>query len=135
MKFSRSLQEDGEIIPTASMADITFLLIIFFMVGTVFNVERGIEMQLPQSAVQQDISDENIIISIDKDEKLYLAGEVTPLEGIGSAALDKLADSPDSFVLIKCDEGIRYRIVIDVLDELLQVGITNVALPTEEEKP
>jgi len=116
------------------MADITFLLIIFFMVGTVFNVEKGIEMTLPQSTVQQDISEENVIISIDNAEKLYLDGEPVELAALGQMTLDKVTASPESFILIKSDQGVKYRIVIDVLDELLQVGITNIALPTTEEE-
>ena len=71
MKFRRGFQDDSEVIPTASMADITFLLIIFFMVGTVFNVEKGIEMNLPKSTVQQEISEDNIIISIDSASHRY----------------------------------------------------------------
>lgn len=135
MKFKRSFEDEAEVIPTASMADITFLLIIFFMVGTVFNVEKGIDMRLPQSTVQQDISEENVIISIDKEEKLYLDGEAVELGVLGQSTMGKLAGSPESFVLVKSDQGVKYRVVIDVLDELLQVGITNIALPTEEEKP
>ena len=83
MKFNRTFQDEAEIIPTASMADITFLLIIFFMVGTVFNVEKGIEMSLPQSTVQQDISEENVIISIDVKGKLFVDGEPADLGEIG----------------------------------------------------
>ena len=135
MKFRRSLEDDSEVIPTASMADITFLLIIFFMVGTVFNVERGIEMQLPQSTVQQDVPEENVIISIDKDEVLYLDGEEIDLASLGREALAKTAAHPEGYILVKCDQGVRYKAVIDVLDELLLVGITNIALPTEEETP
>jgi biopolymer transport protein ExbD len=135
LRFKRAFEDDAEVIPTASMADITFLLIIFFMVGTVFNVEKGIEMNLPQSTVQQDISEENVIISIDSSEKLYLDGEPVELAALGQGVLEKVTASPDSFVLVKSDKGVKYSIVIDVLDELLQVGITNIALPTEEENP
>ena len=135
MKFRRSFEDDSEVIPTASMADITFLLIIFFMVGTVFNVEKGIEMTLPQSTVQQDISEENVIISIDTEEKYYVDGDPVEVGDIGRLTMDKLTGHPERFVLIKSDKGVRYRAVIDVLDELLQVGITNIALPTEEEEP
>jgi biopolymer transport protein ExbD len=116
------------------MADITFLLIIFFMVGTVFNVEKGIEMQLPQSTVQQDISEENIIISIDVEEKVYLDGEEVEIGTLGARSMEILSQEPDRFILIKADKGVKYSIVIDVLDELMQAGITNIALPTEEEK-
>ena len=135
MKFSRSFEDDAEVIPTASMADITFLLIIFFMVGTVFNVEKGIEMSLPQSTVQQDISEENVIISIDVNAKLFVDGDPAEIDALGGLVRGKLEGHPDKYVLIKSDQGVRYKTVIDVLDELLQVGITNIALPTEEERP
>jgi biopolymer transport protein ExbD len=117
------------------MADITFLLIIFFMVGTVFNVEKGIEMTLPQSTVQQDIPDENVIISIDVKGEFYIDGEPADLGEIGDLTFGLLTGHPEKYVLIKSDQGVKYKVVIDVLDELLQAGITNIALPTEEEQP
>ena len=117
------------------MADITFLLIIFFMVGTVFNVEKGIEMQLPQSTVQQDISDESIVISVDVEEKVFLDGEEVDIKTLGPRCKEILSREPERFILIKADKGIKYSIVIDILDELMQAGITNIALPTEEEEP
>lgn len=135
MKFRRVFEDDAEVIPTASMADITFLLIIFFMVGTVFRVDKGIQMDLPKSTVQQDISQENVIISIDSSEELYLDGEPVELAALGQSVLDRVTEKPESFVLVKSDRGVKYKMVIDVLDELLQVGITNIALPTEEENP
>jgi biopolymer transport protein ExbD len=135
LRFKRAFEDDAEVISSATMADITFLLIILFMVGSVLNVEKGIEMNLPQSTVQQDISEENVIISIDSSEKLYLDGEPVELAALGQGVLEKVTASPDSFVLVKSDKGVKYSIVIDVLDELLQVGITNIALPTEEENP
>ena len=65
MKFKSRFRDDDEPVPTASMADITFLLIIFFMVSTVFDVSRGIQMQLPQTVTQQDIKERNVTVSID----------------------------------------------------------------------
>ena len=53
------------------MADIIFLLIIFFMVSTVFDVSRGIQMRLPATATQQDIKERNVTISIDTTQALY----------------------------------------------------------------
>ena len=132
MKLRRQAGGDVQL-DLSAFSDIAFLLIIFFMVGTVFNVERGIEMQLPQSTVQQDVPEENIIISIDKDEVLYLDGEEIDIANLGREALAKTAEHPEGYILVKCDKGVRYKAVIDVLDELLLVGITNIALPTEEE--
>ena len=133
MKFKNRFRDDDEPIPTASMADITFLLIIFFMVSTVFDVSRGIQMRLPATTTQQDIKERNVVISIDAAQALFLDGEKIELGGLGRAVLGKLAARPEGFVLIKSDQAVPYRRVVDVLDELLQVGISNIALPTEKE--
>lgn len=133
MRFKNRFRDDDEPIPTASMADITFLLIIFFMVSTVFDVSRGIQMRLPATTTQQDIKDRNVVISIDATQALFLDGEKAELPGLGKAVLGKLAGRPEGFVLIKSDQAVPYRRVVDVLDELLQVGISNIALPTEKE--
>src|SRR5512145_1221981 len=115
------------------MADITFLLIIFFMVSTVFDVSRGIQMRLPATTTQQDIKERNVTISIDAKQELFLDGEKIGLRELGKATQTRLAARPEGFVLIKSDQGVPYRRVVDVLDELLQVGISNIALPTEKE--
>jgi biopolymer transport protein ExbD len=132
LKFKSRFRDDDEPVPTASMADITFLLIIFFMVSTVFDVSRGIQMRLPATTTQQDIKERNVTISIDEKQMLFLDGERAELRGLGKAVLGKLAGRPDGFVLIKSDQAVPYRRVVEVLDELLQVGISNIALPTEK---
>ena len=132
LKFKNRYRDDDEPIPTASMADITFLLIVFFMVSTVFDVSRGIRMRLPATATQQDIVDRGVTISIDATHTLFLDGKQAELSGLGKAVLDKLAGRSEGFVLIKSDQEVPYRYVVNVLDELLQAGISNIALPTQK---
>jgi biopolymer transport protein ExbD len=132
VRFKNRFRDDDEPVPTASMADITFLLIIFFMVSTVFDVSRGIQVRLPATVTQQDIRDRTVTISIDAAEALFLDGERAELRGLGAAVRGRLAARPEGFVLIRSDQGVRYRRVVDVLDELRRAGISNIALPTEK---
>ena len=81
MKYKTRFRDDDEPVPTASMADITFLLIIFFMVSTVFDVSRGIQMRLPATTTQQDIKDRNVTISI--DGSLHTSEYAMELESLG----------------------------------------------------
>jgi biopolymer transport protein ExbD len=131
VRIKNRFRDDDEPVPTASMADITFLLIIFFMVSTVFDVSRGIQVRLPATVTQQEIRDRTVTISIDAAEALFVDGERAELRGLGAAVSGRLAGRPEGFVLIRSDQGVRYRRVVDVLDELRQAGITNVALPTD----
>ncbi len=135
LKFKRSFKEDEEFIPLASTADIMFLLMIFFLVTTTFTAEnqKGINMQLPDTVVQEDIPAENITVSVDKAEKLYLEGKEIKLEELAPQVRAALVGHPDRYVIIKSDQGVKYSRVVDILDELFQVGIHNVALPTKKE--
>ena len=85
MKFRNRFRDDDEPIPTASMADITFLLIIFFMVSTVFDVSRGIQMRLPATTTQQDIKERTVTISIDATQALFLDGEKVEYKDLATA--------------------------------------------------
>ena len=69
-----------------------------------------------------------------RPQRMLLAAVLIGI-GLGRNVLTKVTANPESFVLVKSDQGVKYRMVIDVLDELLQAGITNIALPTEEEVP
>jgi biopolymer transport protein ExbD len=133
LKFKRGLILDEEFIPLASTADIMFLLMIFFLVSTSFNIEKGINMQLPDTVVQEDIPAENVLISLDNAANIFLDGKEIKLKDLGLQVKGALAGHPERYVIIKSDQGVKYSLVVDVLDELFQMGIHNVALPTKKE--
>jgi biopolymer transport protein ExbD len=58
-KFEKK-QKAGAVIPTSSMADIAFLLLVFFMVTTVLKLEEGLPISLPKAEAAQDIPRENV---------------------------------------------------------------------------
>jgi biopolymer transport protein ExbD len=134
LKFKRGFREDEDFVPLASTADIMFLLMIFFLVNTTFNTEKGINMQLPDTVVQEDIPAQNLTVSLDKTGRIYLDGKEITLKEVGPLSRDRLAGHPDRFVLIKSDQGVPYGAVVEILDELFQVGIHNIALPTKKEE-
>ena len=122
-------------VPTASMADIAFLLIIFFMLTTSFSPERT-NVQLPASETQAEVSDQAAIIAITIDgEILFTDGEAPsePVEsprelGLIVAELVKLAGSKE--FLIKADEMVRFAVVDEVLEELRRNGAKNIGMLT-----
>lgn len=117
------------------MADIVFLLIIFFMLTTVFSTKRGVELELPPTAFSESISPKNIIIRIGSEGEIYLDGEKAELSYIGPYVLTERSRNAQKGVIIESDENARYSHVMDVIDELLLVGVTDVSLPTREEEP
>lgn len=127
-------------IPTASMADIAFLLIVFFMVTSVFAVTRGLEFQLPKDTNEpptQESQEEAIHIHI------LPAGQDCIFE-VDQAQMDladiqiyiepKLARNPNKYVIIDPDPDAPYRCMVDAFDELKQAQVKNISIPTSAEK-
>ena len=126
-------------IPTSSMADIAFLLIVFFMVTSVFSVTRGLEFQLPrQETNQQDSSTEEAvhihIAPAGADCIFTVDREVMYLEDINGYLQPKLARNPNKFVIIDPDPTAPYRCMVDAFDELKQGDVKNISIPTQAEK-
>ena len=143
MKLGRQKKVSSEI-PTASTADIAFLLIVFFMVTTVFSATRGLQFDLPKEEDDQAVQIEEIAatyiqilpggdILVDRSpmELSELLNYLEPKmkEGVGN---------PNKPVIIRPDPDSEYRYLVDVYDELKQADkrgfyVKNISIPTQRE--
>ncbi len=131
---------DSEI-PSSSMADIAFLLIVFFMVTTVFSATRGLEFQVPRDDKAETIEpEEAVLIYIGADTKLTVDGDPMELDGVLAYLAPKLARNPNKPVILQTDPKAPYYAMVNVMDELQQgkerlklVKDINVAIPTQRE--
>ena len=122
-------------ISAASMADIAFLLIIFFMVTTAFSVKKGIDFQLPQDEKEETIEQEKaILVEIEADGQMLLNKNRIALNELPQQIGQKLALNPEKFVIVTADDETAYERLIDVLDELKQIEVKNIAIPTKRER-
>lgn len=123
------------VVPTASMADIAFLLIIFFMLTTSFSPDRR-SIQLPDSVVREDVTEGAAIISVTEDNALFFtAGEAESEEVAGFAELAALIEGVTTLVpakefMIKADRNVPYETIDGVLEALRSNGARRVALLT-----
>ncbi len=134
MNFKRRVELSEDFIPLASTADIMFLLLIFFLVTTTFDVNQGLKMDLPETKIQEDIPSENVTVAVDKEGKVYIDGKEIRVDQVAREARVRLAGHPERYVVIKGDTKVNYGRVVDILDELFGAGIHNVALPTAREE-
>lgn len=107
-------------IPTASMADIAFLLIIFFMVTAVFAVTRGLDFELPEKKdVPQDIEREEAVhIKVLADNTYVVDGRPMPLSDLLGYLAPKLTNWPDKPVMIQADPLCDYEAMLAAYDVL-----------------
>jgi len=127
-------------IPTASMADIAFLLLVFFLTTTVFNEEKGLPIVLPEESEEQDVSAKNIIFFIVRPDGSVVVrrGEsdqeqVVAFNQVESILRTELAANENLIAAIKTDPGAPYKHMINVLDEVKLAGADRISLQMLEE--
>lgn len=115
----------------ASMTDVIFLLLIFFMVTSTFVFPSAMEVNLPQSGQQTAIKPSTRIY-IDKEMKMYATqgdslktGELMPLppEQLEGFLSTVKASDPTQFVALYADQEVPYGKIVEVLDKGSRVGI------------
>ena len=138
MKFSRK-SADNEI-PTASTADIAFLLIVYFMVTTVFAATRGLDFTLPKDETQvKEQKEESVEIRIMPDGALMVDKKPMTLDQILPYLKPKLQRNPEKPVIIIPSAETPYHYMVDVFDELRQgeekigIKVKNISIPTRRD--
>lgn len=119
-------------IPTASMADVAFLLIIFFLVASFYSVTRGIQFSLPkhdQAALTSE-PEAAVLIEIAADGALRVDRRPMRLEELQSYIEPKLERNPTKSVILQTSLDAPYFRMTDVFDELKLAGVSNLVIPT-----
>jgi biopolymer transport protein ExbD len=123
-------------IPTASMADVAFLLIIFFLVASFYSVTRGIQFSLPKTEEEALTAEPEaaVLIEIAPDGALTVDSRLMPLSAIQDYLRPKLQRNPTKSVILQTSLDAPYHAMTDVFDELRQVGVENLIIPTSAQR-
>ena len=124
----RKLQPD---IPMVSMADVAFLLIVFFLLTTTFMKEAGLTLKLPGATPAESLPKRDIAISVARDLTISLDGQHLRLSQLGSALQKELRGSRIRSVSIRGDGDVPHKIMIAVYDIVRQQGVINASLAIE----
>jgi biopolymer transport protein ExbD len=118
-------------IPTASTGDIAFLLIVFFMVTTVFRTETGLKVNLPSAERSKKIPNKGIAhIWVGEDAVISIDDNIIPVIYVGILQSRKVFENPTLITSIQADKNANYGIVNDVFDNLAENKVLRVSLAT-----
>ena len=124
----------GGEIPTSSMADIAFLLLIFFLVTTTIDTDKGLGIVLPPAGdVEIEIRKENILnCLINSRGKVLLDEEPTPAEQISKIVGRRLRENDKLIVSVKAHPKTAYTDYIRVIDQLKMADAKRISIANSE---
>jgi len=135
--FSRKSKASSEV-PTSSLADIAFLLLIFFMVTTVFQSDRDRPIQWPEANAAEKIDEKqkNILnIWMERDGQVFINDQPIPMQDISAIVGPLYAQSDRALIIsIRGDRDVPYRFMDLVQKELVEAGVVRVVFAAQLEQ-
>ena len=114
-KKRRDLQE----INSSSMADIAFLLLVFFLVTTTISMDKGISLVLPSEGNEMEVNKTNIVnILVNETGKVLLDDKPTRLKDIKGIAERRITQNDKVIFSVQTHPRTKYQVYIKVLDQL-----------------
>ncbi|HFE52417.1 MAG TPA: biopolymer transporter ExbD [Bacteroidetes bacterium] len=133
MLLGKRKKERSVEIPTASLADISFLILTFFLLTTTINIDKGLGLTLPAKGEQKKVRKENVTnLLINARGQVLLDGQMVDIGQIKQIIRQKLAERPQLIVSVKTDRNTKYEVYIKVLDQLKQAGATRISIAEPE---
>ncbi|MEY3395354.1 MAG: hypothetical protein RL346_1590 [Verrucomicrobiota bacterium] len=118
-------------IDISPLIDVVFLLLIFFIVTTVFVKETGVEVSKPRAASSADLERQAILIAVTSESRVWHGGREIGHDGVRAVVSALLEETPESPVIIRADAATPTEATVRVIDSAKLAGATSVSLATE----
>lgn len=122
--------EEDAAIDMTPMLDIVFIMLIFFIVTTVFVKEAGIEVNKPNGSLAVMPKNANIFIAITEDGKVWIDKRPVETELIRSNLERLMAEQPSDVIIIQADKKSEHGLVVEVMDQIKAAGIDRISIAT-----
>jgi len=110
--------------------DVMLVLLVIFMV-TAPLLQSGIEVDLPKTKTVKVISQERVVVTIDKRQTIYVGNDPVNIHKLGDIILKRLKGDDKSPIFIRCDVSVPFGAWAEVLDALKQAKLNNINIVTE----
>jgi len=124
---TRSALADINITP---LVDVVLVLLIIFML-TAPILQSGIEVDVPKTKTVKEITEERLVISIDKQQRVFFGNDPININQIADTLRRKVRDPQHQSIFLRADENVPFGAFATVMDAVKQAGITNVSIVTQ----
>ena len=118
---------DINIVP---FVDVMLVLLVIFMI-TAPILQSGIDVNLPKTQTVKEVSEERIVVTIDRGQLVYLGDNAVNIHDLGGKVRAQMRNPQTDAVFLRCDETVPFGTFATVVDALRQSGIENVSIVTE----
>ena len=112
------------------LVDVVLVLLLIFML-TAPMMYRGIDVNLPRAAAKPTAVEERMVLTITKEQGLYLNDRRITPAGLDDALRDAFKSRTDKTLYLKADAGLSYGAVIEAMDRVRRAGIERLGMVTE----
>ena len=112
------------------LVDVVMVLLIIFMV-TAPILQSGIEVAIPHTRTVKEITEERLVITIDRQQRVFLNNQPVNINQIGDQLHQKIRDPEGQSIFVRADENVPFGAFATVMDAVKQSGITNVSIVTQ----
>ena len=112
------------------LVDVVLVLLIIFMV-TAPVLQSGIDVNVPRTRTVREITEERLVISIDKKQRVFLGNDPVNINEISAKLHQKIRDPQHQFIFVRADEDVPFGAFAQVMDSVKQAGITNISIVTQ----
>ena len=124
---TRTEEEDATIDMTP-MLDIVFIMLIFFIVTTVFVKEAGVEVNKPDASLAVLKKNANVFIAITEDGSVWLDKREVAVDAVRANLEKLLTEQPTDYVFIQADIKAKHGIVVKVMDQIKAAGVDRISV-------
>ncbi|MGD8389083.1 MAG: biopolymer transporter ExbD [Desulfobacteraceae bacterium] len=129
MRFVRTRKEDDPRLGIAPLIDIVFLLLIFFMVTSHFDLASGVRLQLPKMTTRLDEAPkQETTIVIDQEGNTYLEGERISGDALKKRLAELVGENDLERVILQADQESKHGAVLSVIDLARTAGVRSVII-------
>jgi biopolymer transport protein ExbD len=132
-RFRHSVSESSvSTVDISPLIDVVFLLLIFFIVTTVFVKETGIEVSKPRAASAEDLQKQAILIAVTQEGRVWHGGREIGMDGVRAVVAAMLEEDDTIPVVIRADAAAATESTVKVIDAAKLAGAQSVSLATEK---
>lgn len=135
--FEKIIIKRKKKVPTfnmASLIDMVFLLLIFFMLSTTLVQQTGIDVNKPKAVSSKLLPRKNITITVTKEGNIYLENEKLSWDTFTKKIKQKIISNPQTTVVIVSDLDQKLGLIVDIMDEAKKNGAERLSIATSYEK-